>query len=300
LESLTTRLILAPDAAIDLQMHTTYSDGTWTPEQLIDYLVSARFGLVAITDHDRVDTVASLQHLATRKQLPVLAAVEMSTSWKGEPTDVLCYGFDPEKNELNDLAQDVARRQQENTREVYENLRRKGYTFAHQQESVKEGGEELQQPHELIALLEKPSAQQPHELVALLEKLGYGTGETSPGKIITDAGFFWATNDIAAVVDAAHRSGAVCLIAHPGRGEGYTCYDVNLLDELRQEVPIDGFEVYYPAHTPEQIAMYLEYAQKHCLLTSSGSDSHGPAYKPIKYRAELSRSLLERVDIQIK
>ena len=60
--------MLAPDTAIDLQMHTTYSDGTWTPEQLIEYLMSERFGLVAITDHDRVDTVASLQHLAAEKR----------------------------------------------------------------------------------------------------------------------------------------------------------------------------------------------------------------------------------------
>jgi 3',5'-nucleoside bisphosphate phosphatase len=282
----TLHLVLAPDAAIDLQIHTTFSDGTWTPEQLINYLVNERFGLVAITDHDRVDTVASLQQLALQKQLSVLAAVEMSTSWKGELTDVLCYGFDPEQNALIDLAQDIARRQRENTREVYENLRKNGYTFPN--------------PHQLVALLEKPSAQQPHELVALLKKQGYGTGEPSAGKLITDAGFLWATNDIAAVVDAAHRSGAVCLIAHPGRGEGYTCYNASLLDELRQDIPIDGFEVYYPDHTPEQIAMYQEYAQRHRLLTSSGSDSHGPEKKPIKYRAELSRNLLERLGIHIK
>lgn len=278
--------MLAPDAAIDLQMHTTFSDGTWTPEQLIDYLVSERFGLVAITDHDRVDTAASLQLLAAQKRLPVLTAVEMSTSWKGELTDVLCYGFDPAHNELHHLAQDVARRQSENTREVYQNLQKSGYSFP--------------KPQELAALLEKPSAQQPHELVALLKRQGYGTGEPSAGKLITDAGFFWATNDIAAVVDATHQSGAVCLVAHPGRGEGYTCYNAKLLDELRQEVPIDGFEAYYPAHTAEQIAMYLEYAQKHNLLTSSGSDSHGPKKKPIKYRAELSRSLLKRLGIQVK
>jgi len=234
-----------------------------------------------------VDTVAELQQLAAEKQLPVLAAVEMSTSWKGELTDTLCYGFDPAKNALQTLARDVARRQRENTREVYENLRRKGISFP--------------SLHELGALLQKPSAQQPHELVALLQKHGYGAGEEiSLGEMITDAGFFWATNDIAAVVDAAHRSGAVCLIAHPGRGGGYTCYDGNLLDELRLDVPIDGFEVYYPAHTSEQIAMYVEYAQKHGLLTSSGSDSHGPEKKPIKYRAELSQSLLECVGIQIK
>ncbi len=284
-EALTPHLVLAPDAAIDLQMHTIYSDGAWTPAHLIEYLVSERFGLIAITDHDRVDTVASLQQLAAEKQLPLLAAVEMSASWQGELTDVLCYGFDPEHNALHDVAQEIARRQTENTREVYERLREIGYTFPN--------------PQELVALLEKPSAQQPHALVALLKKQGYGTGEPSAGKLITDAGFFWVTTDIAVVVDAAHQSGAVCLIAHPGRGEGYTRYDARLLDELRRQVPIDGFEVYYPAHTPEQIVMYREYAKTHRLLTSSGSDSHGPEQKPIKYRAELSRGLLERLGIHI-
>src|SRR6266566_1578052 len=75
-EALTPHLVLAPDAAIDLQMHTIYSDGAWTPAHLIEYLVSERFGLIAITDHDWVDTVASLQQLAAAKQLPLLAAVE--------------------------------------------------------------------------------------------------------------------------------------------------------------------------------------------------------------------------------
>src|SRR2546430_15513188 len=90
-EASTRHLVLAPDAVIDLQLHTTFSDGTWTPEQLIDYLLREQFGLVAITDHDRVDTAAMLQLLAAEKQLPLLAAVEMSTSWNGELTDVLCF-----------------------------------------------------------------------------------------------------------------------------------------------------------------------------------------------------------------
>ena len=51
MKALTAPLVLAPDAALDLQLHTTFSDGTWTPEHLIDYLVREQFGLVAITDH---------------------------------------------------------------------------------------------------------------------------------------------------------------------------------------------------------------------------------------------------------
>ncbi len=285
MELSTTGLVLAPDAAIDLQMHTIFSDGTWAPEQLLDHVASEQFGLVAITDHDRLDTAATLQQLAAHKRMPVLTAVEISTLWKGEPTDVLCYGFTSEDNELGGIAQDIARRQRENTLDVCENLRSKGI-------SVPEGDK-------LEALLATPSAQQPHALAAFLRQHGTGAGEPSAGKMMTEAGFTWITTDIGAVVEAAHRSMAVCLIAHPGRGEGYARFDDVLLDELRRSVPIDGFEVYYPAHTSEQTALYVAYAARHGLLTSAGSDSHGPEKTPIKYRADLSRKLLERLGVQI-
>jgi predicted metal-dependent phosphoesterase TrpH len=283
LRTSTAHLTLAPDAAIDLQIHTTYSDGAWTPEQLFDHLVSEQFALAAITDHDRMDTVAALQQLALEKRLPLLPAAEISASWRDEPTDVLCYGFDPDLYDpLLHVAQEVVRRQLENTREVCDNLGRQGYIFPSE---------------ELAALLETPSAQQPHALVALVKKYSYG--DASPGKIVREAGCSFATVDIAAVVHATHCSGGVCLIAHPGRGDGYIRYDSELLDQLRQEVSIDGIEVYYPAHTSEQTAMYLEYARRHNLLISSGSDSHGPDKKPVKYPAERSRSLLERVGIKL-
>lgn len=283
----TTAFNLATDAAIDLHLHTIYSDGRWIPEQLLDHLVQEQFGLVAITDHDRVDTAVALQQLAQDKHLPVLVAVEMTASWRGEMTDLLCFGFDPAHNALHELAQDLLRRQQENTREVYENLQRKGYALP-------------QSPAALADLLAQPSAQQPHALVALLKRQGYEQGEPSAGRIALDAGCTFATNDLAAVVEAAHRSGAVCLIAHPGHTDGFVTYDVQLLDQVRQEAPIDGLEVYHPKHTPAQTAMYLEYAQRHHSLTSAGSDSHGSDKPPVKYRAELSRALLERVGTQLK
>src|SRR5712691_9181982 len=100
-------------------------------------------------------------------------------------------------------------------------------------------------------------------------------------------------------VAAAHKSGAVCLIAHPGRREhGFTFYPPELLDQLRAEIPIDGIEVYHPYHSPEIVKTYQEYVRKHNLLLSTGSDSHSiPGRMPMKYRAEISRELLERVGI---
>jgi predicted metal-dependent phosphoesterase TrpH len=294
----TTGLILTSDAAIDLHLHTTYSDGTWTPEQLLDYLVGEQFDLVAITDHDRIDTMAAIQQLALEKHLQVLVGVEMSTVWKDElsgidelsgqdnMTDLLCYGFGPPPNALNDIARDLVRRQQENTREVFENIQHKGYTFPQESDA-------------LASLIEQPSPQQPFALADLLKRHGYGTGQPSVGKILLEAGCKLEVNDLSAVVDAAHQSGAVCLIAHPGHKDGFVTYDVQMLDKLRRDIPIDGLEVYQPKHSPEQTTMYLEYAQKNQLLISSGSDSHRPEKPPIKYRAELSGNLLERVGIQI-
>ena len=250
---------------------------------MLDYLLAEQFSLAAITDHDRADTLVPLQKLAVEKQFPLLVAIEMSSMWKGQLTDFLCYGFDPENNVLAALAQDVTRRQHENTRQVFEQLLSAGYQL---------------QPEELQAMLKKPAAQQVHELVALVTK--YRQGEKPVGRTLLDAGFAYMTHEPATIVDAAHESGAVCILAHPGRSEGFVCYDVALLDELRQQAPIDGIEAHYPLHSPEQIAMYLDYAAKHDLLVSSGSDSHSPEKPPIKYRAELSRNLLDRLGITMR
>jgi predicted metal-dependent phosphoesterase TrpH len=280
----TTGLSLAADSAIDLHLHTTYSDGRWTPEPLLDHLLREQFALAAITDHDRTDNLTAIQQLALDKHMPVLVGVEMTAAWKGEMVDLLCYGFDPSQNALSDLAEDLLRRQQENTRQAYLKLQQQGYALP---------------SAALSSLLATPSAEQPHAFVALLKEHGYGLGQPSAGRILWDAGVTFALNEPAAVVEATHRSGGVCLLAHPGHGDGFVDFDVQLLDQFRQEAPIDGLEVYHPLHTPEKTEMYREYAQRHHLLVSAGSDSHKPEKPPIKYRAALCRGLLGQVGIQL-
>ena len=280
----TSNLRLDPDAAIDLQLHTTFSDGSWTLASLFDYLIREQFALVAITDHDCVDTAVTIQRMALDKQLPVLVATEMSSTWQGKLIDLLCFGFDPSHNTLNNMTKKLLCRQQENSREVYNNLLKQGYEIP---------------LDALTSVVAKPAVQQPHALVALLKERGYGLGNPSAGRIIMEAGCTFATHDPVEVVEVTHRFGGVCLLAHPGRTDGFVTFDVELLNQFRQEVPIDGLELYYPLHTPAQTAMYQAYAQRHHLLTSAGSDSHGPDKPPIKYRAELSRELLERVGIYI-
>lgn len=281
----TENLILAPDAAIDLQLHTVLSDGKWTPETLIDHLIEEHFALAAITDHDRPDIAVMLQQLAIEKHFPLLVAVEMTCQWRGKMTDVLCYGFDLENNHLVSLAEGVAQRQRENSQQIFDYLKQKGIEF---------------QESEIKSVLEKPNAAHLNAIFDLLDKHPKVLDEKAAVQLLREAGFAWAMSDIAELVNAAHQSAALALIAHPGRDDGFICYDSDLLDQLRDEVPIDGFEVYYPVHSQEQKTMFLNYAGKHDLFVSSGSDSHSIDKKPIKYSAHLSQKLLERLGIQVR
>jgi predicted metal-dependent phosphoesterase TrpH len=286
LTSSTKNLILEPSSSIDLHMHTNYSDGRWPAQQLIDYLVAERFDLVAITDHDRVDKVAEIQALAAEKDLPVLPAVEMSTQWNGKMAHLLCYGFDPAQNYLQTITSKVVQLQLENTHAVNDELKRQGYTFPRQEEVLTGNGGKLRLPSDNIRLL--------------LDH-GYAANNRAGLQMIEKAGFHSVLADMAETVDAAHRSGAFCLIAHPGRREsGFTFYDPELLDQLRTTVSIDGIEIYHPYHTPDVIETYLAYVQKHNLLLSTGSDSHSISGRmPRKHRAEISKKLLERLGITV-
>ena len=143
----------------------------------------------------------------------------MSTTWKDEMVDLLCFGFEPGNTPLSEQAQDLFRRQQENTRQVFEHLTQQGIALP---------------PEALSAILVKPSAEQPHCFIPLLQEHGYDLEDPSLRKAFRESGIDLVTNEPRAVVDAAHRSGGVCLLAHPGHGDGFVTFDtVQLLDEFR-------------------------------------------------------------------
>lgn len=274
---------LAPDAPIDLQMHTTFSDGKWTAPELLDHVAREGFALIAITDHDRSDTLEIVQALAGERGVRVVPAVEMSSRLGDDMLDILCFGIHPGLNDLAAIARSTYMAQLENVRETYAALQRNGYHFPRAAELLPlQHGE----PHQL------------DDLVTLMEGHNYTEGM---GPAIRGAGFDWMNADPAAIVEAAHASGALALIAHPGRGEGFARLDAEQLDRLRETVPIDGLEARHPSHTPEQVEDFLAYANTHGLLVSAGSDSHGPpGIMPIKYPADSCRALLERLGIDVR
>src|SRR6185312_8234 len=170
---------------------------------LFDYLAQEGFGLVAVTDHDRVDTVASIQQLGIQKHVPVLPAVEISAEWHGKMGDVLCFGFDPHDKALSAIADRVRQRQKDNAEEVYEELLHRGYQFPHRQEHLAATMGELR-----VA----------GDCGSLLIKHGYVKDWPGALELVADAGYREMKADMAETVEAVHQSGGVALIAHPGRG----------------------------------------------------------------------------------
>ncbi len=277
-------ITIASNAAIDLQIHTIYSDGHWQPEALFHYLAEHRFALVSITDHDRIDRIEELQALGREAGVAVLAGVEVTAEWQGQMGHLLCYGINPRHQALGQLLQKTVARQLENTRAVYAELLQRGYEFPRQAEVLAE------QHGELV---------RPIDNARLIQAHGYAQTIQEALEIITNAGFRSIMADMAEAVDAAHQAGGVALIAHPGRREqGFTLYTPELLDQVSAQIPLDGIEVVHPSHSAEQIAEYRAYVSRRGWLQSTGSDSHGPRHRyPIPHQAFESAALLEQCGV---
>lgn len=273
---------------VDLHMHTTYSDGHWAPAELFDHLAAQQFRVVAVTDHDRVDTFAEMQALGAKRGITVIPAVEVTTDWDGQMAHLLCYGFDASQGALARVTRQIHDGQLANAQAVHAELLRRGYAFPRQTEVLAGKGGTINHPLDNINLLREH---------------GYAADFRAGVNLAVEAGHTTIAAPLAQAIAAAHADGGVALIAHPGRKEkGFTLYDPPMLDHVRAAgLPLDGIEVYYPLYTAEQVAEYAAYVAQHGWLASSGSDSHGPRQRfPIPYTASQIEPLLERLGFSVQ
>jgi hypothetical protein len=271
---------------VDLQMHTLYSDGSWTPDVLMAYLSGHGFRAVAVTDHDSLEGLEAITTAGVACGVHVIPAVEVTTMWGAHKADLLCFAERFSGDNLSRLVAGTRTAQLDNTHQVYDELLRRGYTFPNRTEVLEERHGELARPIDNMSLLRAH---------------GYVRTSAQAYALITDAGYREMSVALGDAVAAAHASGAVALIAHPGRREPpFTCYDTALLDSVRSSVPLDGIEVWHPTHDARQIAEFEAYTAVHGLLCSAGSDSHRPDGRlPIPYRAGQVRALLERCGVTV-
>lgn len=270
---------LSANDRIDLQIHTIYSDGHWQPEDLFAYLAKERFRLVSVTDHDTMEHVAGLRAQGAAYGVYVLPGIEITTSWHGYSAHLLCYAAEFLDDALARLARGTVAAQLANTHAVYDDLQRRGYTFPN--------------------TVDLPV--RPIDNARLLHTHGYVATLDEGLRMIAAAGYRSISVPLGEAVAAAHESGALAVLAHPGRGGGEIYrYDPPLLAKMLGEIPLDGIETRYPTYSADQVEAYTAFAREHRLLMSAGSDSHGPDQRlPVAYPASTCSELLARCGITI-
>ncbi len=274
-------LVLGRHATVDLHMHTTASDGRWTPETLVARAAALGLRVMAIADHDALDSVAPARALAGGRGIALVSGVEVTTRWDGRQWHVLVYGADSERGPVHDLVAESRARHIAAATEAIARLHEAGYALPSLDAAV--AGRPPLPIYVMDALIRDDLA--PNMLAAnrlVSEELGVS---------------FYIDVPLEATIAAAHAAGAVAILAHPGRDEGAGVLEPARLARMLAVAPLDGLEVHYPTHTLDQVREYADLAARHGLLRSCGSDSHGPnrPRDPLAYHSSLIAPLLTRL-----
>ena len=272
------------DATLDLHTHTRASDGRWTPGGLVARAAALGLRVLAVADHDAIDSVEPVAALAGPRGIVVIPAVEVTTRWDGRQWHLLVYAADLDGTPFRALVDEQRRRHVEAAERAITALQARGVAVPSLHEVI-DGRPPL--PIYVMDALIRDGFAETH-LTAnafVAERLGVP---------------FYIDVPLREAVEAAHAAGGQAVLAHPGRHEPEPLGEERLARMLA-EAPLDGLEAHYPTHTPEQVALYTDLAARHGLLVSSGSDSHGPGWPrdPIPYPAAVVAALLERCGLRV-
>ena len=244
----------------DLHIHTTASDGTWTPQELVQQALTVGLGALAVTDHDSVANVAQTALLASEAGLKCLPAAEICSTKEDLSFHILGYGIDITNKPLLELMRHNEDLLDQKDVDSIRLLERDGWAvssaeFAHYDYDRRRGGWRA--------------------LAYLIDK-GLCTGVNDFfQRIFTpehDLGFPEFPS-ISEVVAAIHGAGGVAICAHAASGFHGPGLE-RVMDLLRVE-HLDGFECYHSGHSKEGTERLLRHCRKHNLLISGGSDCHG-------------------------
>lgn len=247
---------------IDLHVHSTYSDGSLTPAQLVDEAVRVGLSALALTDHDSTDGVA--EFLAACRGQPVegIAGVELSAEIRKGTMHVLGYCVDPDSSALQEALSTMCGGREVRNRRILQRLNALGLELTWDEVSAFAGNEVVGRPHFALAMMARGYVQSKD--CAFDRYLAKG----KPGYVDR------LRLSPEACVQKVREAGGVAVLAHP-----FTL-ELNP-DELRDCVAqlantgLGGIEVYYPEHPPRMTARYKRLADDFGLVATGGSDYHG-------------------------
>jgi predicted metal-dependent phosphoesterase TrpH len=244
-------------AGVDLHIHTTFSDSSLTPEEVVAEAVRVGLEAIAITDHDSIDGIQPALESAKQQPLEVIPGVELATLLEGREIHILGYFIDHASSRLGDELRVLKAGRIERAREMVAKLAEHGVNISFDRVLAIAGSGIVARPHIAKAMLE--------------EGLVSSYGEAFSRYIADDSPCAVAKEMLgyAQTIELVTRNAGIPILAHPKDKR-----TVAAIPEL-VSCGLAGIEVWHPDHTGEFINYLLDYARKEGLLVTGGSDSHG-------------------------
>lgn len=271
---------------VDLHIHSCASDGTWTPDQLVQKALEADLKLIAVTDHDCMDSVERVVKLAKLAGIHAVPGVEVCSTKEGLQFHILGYGVDVHNSVLRRITDHNNQLLLDKDVESIGILQREGWPVSVEEFNAYTYDRCRGGWGSLAYLIDK--------------KLCTGVYDYFNRIFTAEHTLAFPTfASVSEVVDAIHGAGGVAVCAHAA--SGFHTKDVRRNLELLKEENLDGFECYHSGHDEVGTNLLLRYCQEHDLLITAGSDCHGSfvpgrrigvprvRYEQIRLREELIR-----------
>lgn len=250
------------ERSIDLHCHSTASDGTYSPEELVAYAKAKGAGALALTDHDTIDGLEAFLEAGRTHGVETVPGLEISSEYSPGTMHILGYYID---HRHPFLLQELARLQQarrERNPKIVERLKQLGVPISLEQVQTLAKGQ-IGRPHIAQALVN-------NGVVASIDE-AFDKFLTKGGPAYVEKFRFTPADSIRMIIEA----GGIPVLAHPFT---LNVDDENKLKELVEELRkngLKGLEVIYPEHTDEQVHLYQALCRELDLLPTGGSDFHG-------------------------
>lgn len=251
---------------VDLHIHTTASDGSFTPAEVVELAARAGYAAVAVTDHDNTGGLPEAAAAGARLGVEIVPGIELSTEYAGGEVHILGYFIDPEADSLSDLLETALLHREERNTRICAVLRAAGVDVTMEELREKFPGAVLGRPHIGQVMAEKGYVADVKQ--AFRDYLGRGARCYVPK----------VNMPMERAIDRILRAGGLPVLAHPYQ---YELGDAGLrtLIETAMDYGIIGLECVYSKYDAAQSAALLALAKEYALLPTGGSDFHG-ASKP--------------------
>jgi 3',5'-nucleoside bisphosphate phosphatase len=249
---------------IDLQSHSTVSDGQLEPAGVVRAAAEAGVTVMALTDHDGVAGVAEANATAAELGIQNVPAVEMSCVHKySEDLHICGYWVDLER--IQPACDRAQQERVDRAKEIISRLNEHGVDVTFEAAVEKAGAADaIGRPH-----------------IAKAAGAGPDLGPFFEEYLVPGAKAFvsrkWPSAEQA--IDLIHDAGGVAVVAHPYWDVKDPDQVRDLVESLVRDVGLDGIETFYPPHTAEQTKHCLELCEEFGLVPTASSDFHGPTHK---------------------